>query len=126
MSWVKDMMQKKIITIPEDMEVVEICRLLHKHGVSGFPVVNRKKDIVGFISERDIIAAVSKPCFLKLDAKKLMKKKVQTLTSDEPISNAFKIFSKVNYRHLPVVKGKKVIGIISRKEVIQHILSGYY
>ena len=126
MTWVKDMMQKKVITIPQDMGVIQICKLLHKRGVSGFPVVNKNEDIVGFISERDIIIAVPKPRFMKLSAKNLMNKKVKTIAPEEPISNAFKIFSKVNYRHLPVVRGKKIVGVISRKEVIEHILSGYY
>ncbi|MFH1875246.1 MAG: CBS domain-containing protein [Pseudomonadota bacterium] len=126
MTWVKDMMRKKVITIPFDMGVIQICKLLYKRAVSGFPVVNNKEEIVGFISERDIIAAVPKSRFLKLSAKNLMKKNVKTISPEEPISNAFKIFSKVNYRHLPVVRGKKIVGVISRKEVIEHILSGYY
>jgi CBS domain-containing protein len=126
MTLIKELMEKKIITIPEGMDVATICRLLHKRGVSGFPVVNKKEEIIGFISERDIIAAVPKPKFSNLTAKKLMKRKVKTITADEPVSNAFKIFSRVNYRRLPVVKGRKVIGVISRKEVIEHILSGYY
>jgi CBS domain-containing protein len=123
---VKELMESNVITVKDSDSVVTICKLLSKHRISGVPVVNRAGKLVGFVSERDIIAAVSKPQFIKKTAKQIMSKKVKTITEDTPITHASKLFSQESYRHIPVTRNGKVVGIIARKDVATHMMKHYY
>ena len=125
MTKVQDLMIKNIATVYEDDNIQHICRILTRKKLSGVPVVNKKGKCVGFISERDIIAAVPRPNFSKCKAKHVMMKKVVTIKAEEPIANVSKVFTARKFRALPVVKDGKVVGIITRKDAIEHML-GYY
>jgi len=126
MSNVKNVMSKKPTTINEDSDVRHICRVLHKNKLSGIPVVDKTKKLVGFVSERDVIAAVAKPKFLDLTAKSIMKKNVKTVSPDDHLVQASKLFTELHLRILPVVKDKKVVGIITRNDVIKKLLGGLH
>ena len=126
MATVNDVMVKKVITVTKDVEMPRLCRLISRKRLSGVPVIDKKRRLVGFISERDIIAAVPKPGFMERTAGQIMTRKVKSISPDEPLTNASKIFSAEKYRQLPVVRAGKVVGIIARKDVIQHMLGCYY
>ena len=123
---VSEVMVKKVITVTKDIEMPKLCRLIARKKLSGVPVTDGKGRLVGFISERDIIAAVPKPKFMERTARQIMTRKVKTISPEEPLTNASKVFAAEKYRQLPVVKAGKVVGIIARKDVIQHMLGRYY
>lgn len=123
---VKEMMKKKVVTVNDTDNVRTICKMLTKYKFSGFPVINKSGKLVGFISERDIISAVCKPNFISRTAKQLMTKKVRTLPEDSPVTHASKVFAQEKYRHIPIVRGKKVVGILTRKDIATHMMKHYY
>ena len=123
MSKVKSIMSKKPATISENADIRKLCKALAKSKLSGLPVVGKNGNLVGFVSERDIINAVAKPKFMELTAKTIMTKKVKAVGPDDPLTHASKIFSELNLRILPVVKGGKVVGLITRRDVIERLLS---
>ncbi|MFH1831146.1 MAG: CBS domain-containing protein [Pseudomonadota bacterium] len=126
MMLVKELMTRKVYAADEDDNVVSVCKLLTKHNISGIPVVSESGKLKGFISERDIIAAVPKSTFLTLKAKQLMSRKVRTIPHDAPITQASKIFSEEKYRLLPVLKANKLVGIIARKDIVKQMIGHYY
>ncbi len=126
MSTIRDVMIKKVHTVQENDDVKKVCRILTKHKISGTPVINAKGKLVGFVSERDIIAAVPRAGFLENTAGRLMTRKVATVCPDDPITHASKIFSQRNFRLLPVIKAGKIVGMVARKGLIEHILGDYY
>jgi len=123
---VKDLMTKKVHTVAEDDNVKVAAKLLTKYRISGVPVVSKTGKLRGFISERDIIAAVPRAKFSDMKVRHLMSKRVRTIDSDSPINCASKIFSQENYRLLPVVKGQKLVGIIGRKDIVKQMIGYYY
>jgi CBS domain-containing protein len=123
---VKDLMTSKLYTVRDDDDVRTAAKLLTKHKISGIPVVSKTGKLVGFISERDIIAAVPKPKFCDMKIRNLMSKKVRSIPYDAPVTQASKIFSVENYRLLPVLKGNKLVGIIARKDIVKQMIGYYY
>ena len=87
-----------------------------------------KKRLIGYVSERDIINALYKNVnFLNEKACDIMTKKVISITPDMPLYDVAKIFTNKPFKNVPVVgKGKKVIGVIARKDVIDKLLGQYY
>lgn len=118
-------MAKKIITVYDDVSIEEVCGILAKHGLSGVPVVDKNKKLVGFISERDIIANFGKKC-LTQKAGDLMQREVIFIKYGTSIEEASKIFTEKKIRHLPIVKNGRVVDIISRKDIIKHLVGHYY
>ena len=123
---VKDLMTTKVHTVRDDDDVRTAAKLLTKHKISGIPVVSKTGKLVGFVSERDIIAAVPKPKFCDMKIRNLMSKKVRSIPHDAPMTQASKIFSAENYRLLPVIKGSKLVGIIARKDIVKQMIGHYY
>jgi CBS domain-containing protein len=123
---VKELMNKKVITVKEIDDVHTICKLLSKHQISGLPVLSKTGKLVGFVSERDVIAAVCKANFTSKTAKQLMTKRVRTISDDAPVTHASKVFTQEKYRHLPVTRSGKVVGIITRKDIATHMMKHYY
>jgi CBS domain-containing protein len=123
---VKDLMTSKVRTVREGDDVKTVAKLLTKHRISGIPVVSKTGKLKGFVSERDIIAAVPRPKFCDMKVKSLMSKKVRTIPYDAPVTQASKIFSVENYRLLPVIKGSKLVGIIARKDIVKQMIGHYY
>jgi len=122
----KDIMTKHIVTVRSDTSVQAICRILATNRLSGVPVVNDKNKIVGFVSERDIIAAVNKKGFLNYKAGQLMTRKVHFVREGMSTEEVSRMFTEQPIRYLPVIKNRKVIGVISRKDVIHRLLGQYY
>ena len=123
---VKDLMIKKVHTVKEDDDIKVACKLLTRHRISGIPVISKSGKLKGFISERDIIAAVPRTNFCNLKVKNLMSKRVRTIPHDAPVTHASKIFSQEKYRLLPVTKGTKLVGIIARKDIVKQMIGRYY
>lgn len=122
----KDIMTKKVIVVRKDTKIQDICKILIKNKLSGVPVVDKKRNLAGFISERDIIAKVNLRDFLQKKAEDLMTKDVVTISYNTTTEEVARVFTEKPYRYLPVVRQNKVVGIISRKDVIDRLLGQYY
>ena len=122
----KDIMSRDVETISEDTDIQKTCNMLMRNKVSGLPVVNSSKKLVGFISERDIILSISKYGFPKKKAKDIMTKKVISVSEDTLVEQISKIFTERPFRYIPVTKKGIIAGIISRKQLISRLLRQYY
>ena len=122
----KDIMNKSFGTVSENTDVQRVCNILIKNRVSGLPVVNASKRLLGFVSERDIITSVSKFGFPKKKAKDIMRRKVVSVREDALVEQISKIFTERPFRYIPVTRKGTVVGIISRKQVLNRLLGQYY
>ena len=123
---IKDIMRKKFACIHDDATVREVSGSLIKHKLSGMPVIDNKGNLAGFVSERDIIKAISRGSSEKKCIKKLMTRRVITLQEEASIEQASKIFHTNPFRYVPVKRKKRVVGIVSRKDVIDKLVGQYY
>ncbi|MBN1871117.1 MAG: CBS domain-containing protein [Candidatus Omnitrophica bacterium] len=122
----KDIMMKKFAVISDSTDVQKACNALIKNQVSGLPVVNAEKKLVGFLSERDIIASACKCEVTRKKTKDIMIKKVMSVKETDPVENVSKIFTEKPFRYIPVTKNGYLIGLISRKQVINKLMGQYY
>ncbi len=119
-------MTTKVVKVEANTPVKEICRILISHKVSGVPVVDGENNLLGFVSERDIISNVGERGFLNKRALDVMNKDVIAVEKDASSEEIIQIFMNKPYRYIPVVKKGKLVGIISRKDLIDHLMLGYY
>ena len=124
----KDIMATKLVTVSPDMDVFQSIGYLLKHRISGAPVVEQGK-ILGIISERYCMSVLIESTYEQLpttEVRAFMDKDLgRTVSDDMDLLSIAQIFLDTHYRRLPVLHGGKLVGQISRRDVLRaaHTLS---
>ena len=123
---VKDYMSSKLVTFTPDMEVMAAVNLLVKHGIAGAPVVDHEGKLVGMLSERDCLQiafiAAQDSCVAG-PVSQFMSTKVETVEPDMNLTQLASMFTSKPWRRYPVLQGGKLVGQISRSDVMRAINS---
>lgn len=126
---VGERMSRPPITIPPEMSINDALALFKKERIRRAPVIKGGK-LVGIVSEKDLLnASPSSATTLsiwemnymlsKLTVSSLMTKDVITVTEDTPIEEAARIMADNKIGGLPVVKGTRVVGIITETNLFK-------
>ncbi len=146
--FIRDVMNKKIISVHPETPLGEAARLLSKHNFSGMPVVDQNNILVGIITQYDLISKESLihlPTFQKImsdlpvlrrdrsefdeEIKKISALQVKDVMNADPLTldedatfeatvKAFRDHHRVN--PIPVINNnKKVVGVVSRFDLIK-------
>jgi len=126
MVMVKEIMCKKVVSSGPETDVKKLCQLMIKGKVTGLPIVDKEKQLIGYVSERDIVFAATKPNFYKKRARDIMIKRVYVVDEKTTLSEVSLVFTNKDYRHLPVTSKGKLVGMISRRDIINQMLGHYY
>jgi CBS domain-containing protein len=122
-TFAKDIMSSRLIVAKEDMNVEDALKLLVNNKITGMPVVNGRGQMVGIISEYDIIARVGAEKKLEPETFRgelPYTKIVDAVNEDTPLEDILNRFIKAKVRRLPVLdKDGRLVGIISRRDVMK-------
>jgi len=114
----KDIMTRDIITVSPTMKVKELAMTLIKNQISGAPVASKDGKIVGVVSEADIVAKKGK------DVRAIMSKKVISITEDASVEEIARLMTTHGIKRLPVMNEDKIVGIVSRADIVSAIAQG--
>ncbi|MEQ8187880.1 MAG: CBS domain-containing protein [Candidatus Eremiobacterota bacterium] len=130
----RDVMTKQVITVSSDLSIRKLIQLLITERISGVPVVDDAGEVIGIISERDILKAVDRLIKVKvsLDEEReqkgsfnwvdgIMTKEVIFVSEDDPVEHVCKLMSERKIHRVPVMKGKKIVGIITSMDVLKTV-----
>jgi CBS domain-containing protein len=121
---VADYMTKEVITFRPDMHVLDAMEVLLRRHISGAPVVDAHGKLVGILSEKDCMRTLLHSSYYRelggLVAE-YMTKEVQTVDSATSIVTAAELFMSCNYRRFPVVDGERLVGLVSRRDILKAI-----
>ncbi|WP_124981817.1 CBS domain-containing protein [Nonlabens xiamenensis] len=120
---VKDYMTRKLITFTPDQGITEVMETLLKQRVTGGPVVDADGNLVGIISDTDLMHVIGDSRYHNMpvgDRKvsEYMSSQPATIAQDADIFDAASRFLKTGHRRFPVTENGKLIGQISRMDVI--------
>ena len=121
---VREYMTHDPVTLRPEMSVHEARQILLGHDISGAPVLDERARLVGILTERDIIGAVFRASYFQEPGSRVadcMTAQVETLEADVRIEEAAERFLKSRLRRFPVVEENRVIGLISRRDVLRAI-----
>ena len=119
---VKDLMTTDLISTDPDDSIETAISLMLKHGVSGLPVVDGSGHLLGVVSEFDLLELVWDPKTTKDKVYNYMSREVRTIDEDDDLTAAAERFRILSVRRLPVMRGGRVVGIISRHDLLRNIL----
>jgi len=113
-----DVMSKRVISVTPLTPVRNLAKILTDHRISGVPVVDRKGRLRGVVSEADIVSRKGK------SVRAIMTKKAITVTKETPIEEIAKLMTARRVKRLPVLQDGKVIGIVSRADIVRSLAMG--
>lgn len=142
-----DVMTQTVISVSPDTELREIARLLLEHRISALPVVDEEHKVLGIVSEGDLLRRVetgterrkswwlreffqggmSANEYLKTHARKaaeIMTPNPITIEEDAPLGDIATLLEKHRIKRVPVVRDERLVGIISRANLLQALAAG--
>jgi acetoin utilization protein AcuB len=130
---VRERMSQKPITITPDVSVTDALRLMHERKIRRLPVVDSHGKLVGIVSDQDLLYASPSPVsslsvwemnylLAKLKIEEVMTRKVITITEDTPLEEAARIMADNKIGGLPVVRGDKLVGIVTETDLFKIFL----
>jgi CBS-domain-containing membrane protein len=146
----KDIMTRVVITTNVSTTIEELARLLVDHRISGAPVVNDKGELIGIVTENDLIRKNKRfhiptivrlfDAFIMLQSQSQIEKEIKdmaavsvgdiytkdivTVTQDTPVDEIATIMSEKQRHLIPVVDGRKIKGITGKIDIIKGLSLG--
>lgn len=141
-----DVMVTNVVTVGPEVSVQDVARTLLSARISGVPVVGQKGELLGIVSEGDLMhraeagAGRTRPWWLAIFTGKealaaefvkehsrrvtdVMTRDVITATPDTPLSAIAHLLEKNAIKRVPIMQGDKIVGIVSRANLLQALAS---
>ncbi|MEW6739200.1 MAG: CBS domain-containing protein [Nitrospirota bacterium] len=141
----KDIMTRDVITVKPTTTIEEMARIFIEKKVSGAPVVDDNGDVIGIVTENDLISQNKRlhiptvvrlfDAFIMLESPSKIEKEIKkmaavtvsdicvrdviTVAEDTAVEDIATIMSEKKVHLIPVVEGKKVRGIIGKMDIIK-------
>jgi len=113
---VRDIMSRYVVTVTEDTSVLEVARILAERRFSGLPVCDSEGGIVGMVSDFDLLARDGET------VGEVMTPDVVTVSEDTDIQEARRLLIEQRLARLPVYKGRELVGIVSRGDILRELV----
>jgi CBS domain-containing protein len=122
MTTLRDLVKdRKVYSIEATRTVLEAARFMMEHSVGALPVV-RSGELAGIVSERDImnrVVAVGRtPGTTAIS--EIMTANPRAVALDESIEECLFIMREFGFRHLPIVDGRELKGLVSLRDILMH------
>ncbi len=145
----QDIMSTQVITITPDMEVSKAVEILLKNHINGVPVVNDAHELVGILCQSDLVYQQKEipipliftilDSIIPLSSSKKLEESLQkisaatvkqamvkdpvTVTAQTPVSEIASLMVEKHFHTLPVVDGKKLVGIIGKEDILKTLVA---
>ena len=138
---VGDVMTGAVVSVPPSMPLRDLARLLSERGISGVPVVNERGDVVGVVSETDLVAkhgstplsrrtpldwlfgeppdAWQQRVRVATTVEQAMTAPPITVNVDRPVHEAVALMLGRGVNRLPVMEAGRLIGIVTRADLVR-------
>ncbi len=145
----RDIMTTEVITVKPDERVENVARLMVERKISGIPVVDEEGSLLGIVSEKDLmvksqdlnipfyvtlfdsIIFLENPTkfskalrkFIGVEARDIMTTKVFSVKEDADTTEIANLMAKRNINRVPVVRNNKLVGIVSRNDILKTLVN---
>ena len=112
---------RQIIDIKPGQTLADALQILKEHNIGALVVIESGREVVGILSERDIVrAAADDPDFAALKVEQVMTRDVVFGIPDDDVMRVAHVMTERRFRHLPVVnEDKQIIGMVSIGDILK-------
>jgi CBS domain-containing protein len=138
---VGDFMTTRVVTIHPDSPIMDAAQLMLKHHVSGLPVVDDNRRVVGIVTDHDLLRRTDRPGsqqpywlelmieraavpkesvrFDEAKVKEVMTSEPFVVMEDTPIEDVCHMMDQRGIKRMPVVRDARLVGIMSRADLVR-------
>ena len=119
---IREVMNRNVVAVRPETTVEQTIEFLTRNHIGGSPVVNEAGELVGMVSELALIDVVFDRAIRLAPISNYMNEELHTVHPDEPLTRAAQLFALYSFRRLPIVENGKLIGILTRRDLMNHSL----
>ena len=121
---VSRMSERKCFTLSETDTVKTASQILHEKKVGCMPILDKNKVVIGIISERDLSRLIYTEQFnISLPVTKIMSKNLVSCDLNTSVTELMNEMTKKKIRHILIMEDKKLLGIVSIRDVVNHLIA---
>ena len=118
----KTVMTTDVISVKKHTEIYEAVRTMVENNITGLPVVNDDMSLAGVISEKDVLSLLYNIQDKPGKVEDLMSKDPVCFNAEDSLIDIAECFIENNFRRVPIIAEGKLVGVVSRKDIIAYIL----
>jgi CBS domain-containing protein len=113
-----------VITMEPLTPVSTAVRLIMQHGIGGLPVVGPGGRVIGFVAEREIVGALDEhpEPIGALPVEHIMRRPAPVCSADDSLETIMQRLTRERMRHLVVMDGDRILGVVSVGDLVKHRL----
>ncbi|MEC8744485.1 MAG: CBS domain-containing protein [Candidatus Puniceispirillaceae bacterium] len=121
--FIANLLSRACITVQHDHTLRQVAGILSGNNIGAVPVLDDAGHLAGIISERDLVRTMTEKITLDTGtAADLMTRQLVTASSDISSSELMTLMTQHKIRHIPIVDGQKLRGIVSIGDVVKRLL----
>ncbi|NWF51488.1 MAG: NADH-quinone oxidoreductase subunit NuoF [Nitrospirae bacterium] len=121
----KDILKSKphiIVTVKKNQTIKDAVQTMNEKNVSGIFVVDENNKLVSIFTERDIVRCAFNNIHFDETIENIMRHDITTLDPSVEISSAINVASRKKIRHIPVVEGDNIVGMLTFRDLVSYLL----
>jgi CBS domain-containing protein len=121
----KDVMKYGLLTVKKTTYIYEAMGILAKKNITGLPVVDERMNLIGIISEKDMLKLLYNPSAKFGIVQDYMTRDVISFEWDTSLFEICQCLINNNFRRVPILDQNKLIGLISRTDIMAYIMKNH-
>lgn len=121
----RQVMGTEVVTVTKDVKLTKAMKIMLDNRISGLPVVDSNKKLIGIITEHDIVNFAFSGDADATNAGEAMTTELLTFAPDVSLERIVNCFATNRVRRVPIVEDEMVVGIVSRRDIMREMLSMY-
>ena len=124
--FIAKLIERSCVTTHADCPLDDLIAILAERRIGTVVVVDRDQQVIGIVSERDIIRHLSTgSTTADTFAKNIMTSKVITVENNVTSAQLMQLITEHHIRHVPITCDGKLVGIVSIGDVVKRLLEKY-
>lgn len=117
----KDIMTTEVVAVSKDADIYRAIRMMVENNVTGLPVIDKDRMLVGVVTEKDVLKLLYEVKDRPGKVEDFMTKAVVAFDQETEVDTVADGLAASHFRRVPILNHGRLVGIISRKDVIKHI-----
>jgi CBS domain-containing protein len=116
----EDAMKHGLLTVGPNTPLYEAMDMIARHRVTGLPVVDERLNLLGIITEKDMLDCVAKPEAIGASVGAFMTRNVVTFDRKTSLRHICECLIENDFHRVPIMDGTRLVGIISRSDILRY------
>jgi len=115
----KAIMTTDLVTVTKDTDIYDAIHVMIARNVTGLPVIDSERNLVGVVTEKDVLSLLYNMEDRPGDVQDYMTQAVVAFDQEDSVAEIAASLKDHPFRRVPILKGGKLVGVVSRKDIIR-------